>query len=449
MENNGKQCKCPFCFGVFVPEAVAFRAETVYTQQDLEDFSPEEAKVKTKYLEAADPVLEKFWKKFPGSEVKTEYDKHAVIHNHMNEYMSGNYLRDEDGFLNAVIDSEGNTSKIRICPHCHNCLPFEFGKYPVKYISIVGITSSGKTVYLSQFLKKIKDFLTRVDLTIMGGHEEVEDFVRKHRIAKGVPLPTGNAADVLTPPLPINVRNRKTDERYTLVFYDIAGENCVKPSQMEKYGPFIVNADGIVVIVDPKQFYDLFDLEEDSDGEDEIERPEKVVEAMYNAFISASNEGGKSKVPLAAALSKSDVLKGYFQNRNRGSNILQQIDYRQYDGFGFPYDDFINISTEIRRLLGNKDFIKGVTFTNTLSECFETQEFFAFSALNVVPVMETDSEGEEYFTIDEDPETVRIEEPIFWILYKLGLIDRARKKGSGKVNESEKKKGSGLFGHKK
>jgi len=46
-------------------------------------------------------------------------------------------------------------------------------------------------------------------------------------------------------------------------------------------------------------------ITEDSEDydDDDTASPEKVAEAMYNAFGATSAEGGKCQVPLAAALS--------------------------------------------------------------------------------------------------------------------------------------------------
>ena len=37
-----EMCRCPYCFKKFSPEAVQFKAMTMYTEQDLEDFSDSE-----------------------------------------------------------------------------------------------------------------------------------------------------------------------------------------------------------------------------------------------------------------------------------------------------------------------------------------------------------------------------------------------------------------------
>ena len=69
----GNECKCPYCFGKFVPDGVAFKAMTVYTQQDLEDFSETEQMEKKAFIEKEDEVYERFWREYPGSKPFFEY----------------------------------------------------------------------------------------------------------------------------------------------------------------------------------------------------------------------------------------------------------------------------------------------------------------------------------------------------------------------------------------
>jgi len=452
MENvNSRVCKCPYCFKKFVPAAVAFRAETVYMEQDLEDMSSEEAEAKKNFLEAEDPVYEEFWKKYPGSRPDDDpYAKNPVIWNteppgqsSKMAYLKGTHSMDSDGFINEVVDSEGAHSKIRICPHCHNRLPFAFGKYPVKYIAVVGITSSGKTIYLSQVLRQIKGILARAGMTVVGTHTEVDSFVEKHKVVKGQPLPTGNTTHILTQPLPLNVRNSQ-NMTYTLVFYDIAGENCVVPEQMEKYGAFIENADGIVMIVDPRQFDELFHIGGYIRGEAEPVQPEKVIEAMYNTFV-AESAGGKSSIPIAVAISKSDLLRSCV---GTDMNFMRDIDYREYNGYGFPCEDFNQMNMEVHSLLKPaNNSMQGKIFMDSLNECFSNKAMFAFSALNVEAIMKKDDDDVAYSIIEEDPETVRVEDPIFWILYQLGIIAPIHKRAAAPVQEQKKK--GGWFGRRK
>ena len=438
------QCLCPFCFGKFTPLTTAFRVaqESICSIMHYETLGDKGKEAELPYMEANDEVYEKFWKQYPGSETldveSRAVSRRPVMHMLLENHLRGRFVADKDGFLAGMIDSKGNKSDIRICPHCHNQLPFNFGKHPVKYIAIVGITSSGKTVYLSQFLKGLFNNLSDIGFFQVDGMGDAENFWKLNAVKKGNRLPMGNVTDKLTLPIAITIQNEK-NEVYTLVFYDIAGENCVKPDQMKKYGPFIVNTDGIIMIVDPSQFPGL--LSDTDDTEDETINPGKVLEAMYHAFVAAKCKEGKCDVPIAVALSKSDLLRPNFQYRNYQVNMFQNIDYTLYKPKGFPYNDYLNISAEVERLL--KNVRTGRTFVDSVKKSFTKNDFFAFSALNVEPVAEKDKEsGDIYYVLEEDPETVRIEEPFNWLLYQLGILKKTEK-----VEEIQKpKKLLGIFG---
>ena len=51
-----EMCRCPYCFKKFSPEAVQFKAMTMYTEQDLEDFSDSEREAKKLYMEREDTL---------------------------------------------------------------------------------------------------------------------------------------------------------------------------------------------------------------------------------------------------------------------------------------------------------------------------------------------------------------------------------------------------------
>ena len=213
------------------------------------------------------------------------------------------------------------------------------------------------------------------------------------------------------------------------MFYDIAGENCVRPDQMEKYGPFIQNSDGIILMIDPEQF--LGNSGHEDIREREIHSPDKVIAAMWNAFVTSENEKGKSGIPLAVTLSKSDTQTGALDYR---SSLFSNISYQNYEDHKIPLKDFAATDMEVRRLLTQLSRNKTEILCNKLNECFPAHSFFAVSALNAEPKEQKGDAAGDCYMLDEDPETIRVEEPVFWILYKLGILQ---------VKEAEKKKKKG------
>lgn len=476
-EKYDRMVACPYCFKKFMPKLAYFKSTKSYSKNEVDSYEKDmmselnpadddyevkksnlEEKVrKRRYLiDKKDESLEQFWAAFPGSEYNQEYKNRAIFaskkltgvgYENGLEYESGHIVNDSDGFpMELQFDNEMST-KVRVCPHCHNILPFEFGKHNIKYIAVVGITSSGKTVYLSQLFKKIKNYLTVMGLTMVGSHNEIDKFIENYGIAMNTPLPGPSPAHSLTPPMPITVINQKSGEKTTLVFYDIAGENCVDPDNMDMYGKFVINADAIMMIIDPKQFADSFNLQGfDSDSDAKVKKkvyePATVLDTMYNAFLAQHSEQGRSMIPLAVAFSKSDML---FNVVDSNSNITRNINYNSYVGSGFARKEQVNISTELERKLNGQAGSDGTTFVRTIKAMFTDYSFFAFSALNGNAVTQIDGE-EKVKIVTKEPNPLRIEEAIAWLFWKMGLIDEIYRYGE---KEEEHKKGFSLFGRRK
>lgn len=424
-EKQGEiNCKCPFCFKTFSHDRVAFRSMTALADSDFSDEMDEQGKKDAeRYKKKEDTLYKNFWSDFSGSDIHNNYSTNPVIDNYNPEFLDGDYKRDESGFVNEAVDRLGKkASDVRICPHCHNNLPFEFGKYPVKYISVVGITSSGKTIYLSQLLKYLDSFFTKAGLTVLGTCDEIEAFLNSHKIAKDIKLPRGTVPDGLTPPMVANVKDNNTQQIYTLVFYDIAGENCVKPDKMRKFGPFIKNSDGIILIIDPGQFMEqVADIEGE---EQELYKPDRVIAAMCNAFVTATNKNGQSNIPLAVTVSKGDTMVdilGYT------SNIFSNIDYSSYESNSFPYRDFRSMDIDVWHLIEQLDSDKAKILKNKLQQCFPNYSFFVVSSLNTEP-RKIEEDNKTYYMIDKEPEAIRVEIPLFWVLDKVGIGTKTEKK---------------------
>jgi len=450
---NWNPAKCPYCFKVILPFSAAFRSETVYTKQDLEEMNEMEQEKADPYIERQDELLEEFWNNYPGSKPAGKNETHAAMHAMNTEHnviKNSNFELDEEGFPFAMVDEFGKKTTRRLCPHCHNQLPHAYGKFPIRFISVVGITSSGKTVFLSQLMDYIEEYLTRVNLVPIGIHEELAQYVNMHPIRRNKELPIGTPPHLMPLPLPLNVENRETGERFTLVFYDIAGENCVNPEAMKKFGAFIENSYGVIMIIDPLQFADTFDLDAMIDDNRDMARPEKVANAMYTSFISHSGTSGKSPIPVSVAISKSDMLKSYFENHYMQAHIMYPVNYTQYPmGMrGLAFDDCRNVNEEMRRLLmGNGANLQGETFMNAIDSCFINTGYFAFSALNVTPSSEEDENGYRRFYMDEVPERIRLEEPFYWLLFRLGIIGAMAKDGrNGYMDPPEMPRNGGPFG---
>lgn len=430
MTKNIPLIRCPYCFFEFSHDRVCFKAKTVLTSQDLESMGSGEDLnaavdgekaagnriVQKLFIEKEDAEYKNFWNEYPGSEPDWKYKKYPVITPESTKMMKdGNgYRKDAGGFVASVVDCFDRESTVRICPRCHNELPTSYGKYQVYTIAVVGITKSGKTVYLSYMMQNFSRFMANAGLAARKMGETTDSFIRQNRVAKGQPLPQGTLPEHLSQPLFYRVADDR--QSCTLVFYDIAGETCVKPDMMEKYGKFIRNADGIIFMLDPEQF---IQLRENPDRE--VLEPEAVLNAMSEAFFDADNENGHCSKPLAVVLSKSDILKKRLKMISSESNIFRHIGYNKR---GFQIADYRNLNGELRQLF-SKLSLDGAIM-ETLKKGFSCYGFFAVSILDEgldrVEVMTPQGEKKFKYTPMNTPSGVRAEEPLLWILYQLGMI---------------------------
>lgn len=422
--------KCPFCFSKFSPFGAHFRSETGYTSMDEKKGLTDE---QMKYVVKKDEKLYRY----NGNELLYPPMLHWASDADGNVIVSRKYELDDAGFPSAMYDTLGNSTKQRCCPCCHNSLPEKYGKFPVVFIAVLGITKSGKTVYLSQLLKNISRYLTQSGFSISVTPEELNKFVEDHPVRKstgteGYKLPD-NTSEVLPQPIPLTIENNKTHEIYTIVFYDIAGEDCVKPSKMDKYGPFIKNANAFLMIIDPMQFSDLWELEKKEGNKSEAEqfKPEQIVQTMYTSFLSDKSE--ICTVPLAVSFSKSDVLWPYFNKHGFGHNLLSNINYEKLQNkCGLSMNDHQELSATIERILIHDETQVGKSFVNTIKNRFSNIGYFAFSALNVAPIVRTVGSEKQYY-LNAEPVCVRVEEPLLWLLYKIGITQAIRMKKEKKI----------------
>ena len=399
-------------FGIKEDEADPFGSSEEEASESEPHRLPEEyARL---FQEKEDTLFKKFWQRYANT-LSWEYATYPVITKSDTQMIKGTYREDGDGMVFSVTDRYGMETRERICPYCHNPLPANYGKYPVYFIATVGITSSGKTVYLSQLFKGMDEYMSNVNLASLGMSSSINEFLKNHPIEKNIPLPLGTARGILNPPLFYAILDKNAG--YTLVFYDVAGEDCVKADEMTRYGPFIENADGILMILDPEQFSQV------NLSNDIIASPKTVIDTMFKSFLGHGKTGEKSEVPLALALSKSDTL----EDRNlfpSNSNIFKDLDYDT--GYaGFDLRQYRNLAGEVRRFLSNMP--EGRATLNVIEHCFLRTGFFAFSALNCeVKKIQKEMNGlsREVPVPSAHPAPRRIEEPLFWMLSEFGILPK-------------------------
>lgn len=224
-------------------------------------------------------------------------------------------VRDMDGFVKRVVDvkSDPTVAMTRLCPSCHNPMPLqEYGKYPVIFISVVGVTGAGKTVFLNQLLTTFSDAVEHTGFRPAANNlDEIGEAIRP-----ATPLPESTDAKLVRPPLAALLmrKNPRPGEAkgVTVVFYDIAGENCVnsrgEPDAMRAkstIGNFIAYSDGLIFLIDPEQ------LPPFATGRQA--RPSDIAQvvSVMNQIRSDINldKPQWNDIPVAVTIAKSDKLR--------------------------------------------------------------------------------------------------------------------------------------------
>lgn len=345
---------------------------------------------------AEDEQLDQFWAQIggeaayrsnPAFKENIQWNSPLVTPQNVDDMTDYGYETDTDDFVCAVHDRlTHQESRVRLCPHCHNVLPEQYGKYQTYFISIVGITSSGKTLYLTQLLGNIEEYLGNVGIQVLFRDDEAERFQTISTVDEL--LPNATKRDVLRPPITLTLQDGYLKQRYTLVLYDIAGENCVAAESLKKYGPYIERADGIIMMLDPVQFpyletvIDASSPEAGEIGEKGIP-VSKVLATMNKSFlISRMDSDMKVTMPFAFTLSKSDYLDPILAGEPRFSNSLimeNQIKLKPCGGRRLPdYAQIARINTDTLDVINKWG---DPALSDILIKGFKRRSFFSVSAL--------------------------------------------------------------------
>lgn len=454
---------CPYCFKTFSHREVHFRMESYFDQNNLNDEGYQEEDFQTPgvvpdqdkprllqqtgerkpFLIKDDPLYTKWWQQYGetteqayGIDSKlpckvfqlpvlnpsdAEHQKSLQVV-HPEESGVDKYLAlDGDGMAVSVVDRFGQETRRRVCPHCHNPLPVNYGKNKVQFISVIGITGSGKTVYLSQLLNGIQEAVASLNMTATAT-TDIANFIMSNPVEEGKPLPPASVEGRFSQPMVYDLSRSVTNtavQTDTIVLYDIAGEDCQSPNAMLKYGKFVQNSNAILLLIDPQKQLDLKTKNSAVDSRMRM-APQVVLDTIHNVFLKLpGNE--KCRIPLAVCVSKSDTFLTYIKDAEAkkiaDSDIIPLRDEQTQDFIPeFNAAEYNKLNQEIRKLT------KGPLMA-VLRVGFQTYNFFAFSATGCATEARTDkNSGESYQYLTGPATPKRIAEPLFWIFCKLGYI---------------------------
>lgn len=453
---------CPYCFEKFNDSEVNFRSELItrgdceyipedYT--DIQDFitryqGADKEEIIAKYNdweffnESDDEKYKKFWthsgeggggtvfdttEKNPVDEREgiTSYRRRIIDPSNAEhwQYLKGGDPEssigyDDDGMVESVELRTGDKCYKRVCPYCHNPLPLEYGKHPTKFVSVIGVTGAGKTVYLSQLVKNLENYAAKVGLTAIVGGVSAATFLHNNTVKEGTPLPGATPPKQFQQPLFYDMVSTNAGKKqvHTFVMYDIAGETCTESESILKFGPFIAHSNGILLLVDPIQFKVIRDQLSNTEDNKAAAMPTAVLQAIHH-YVANGKADEKCNIPIAVCISKSDEDKIQdVLDADLGDSILSNVEALRDDrGHGitqFNATDFNPIAKGLQSFIADPD--NEAALDMMLYNNYSCYNYFAFSSLGCGLREDKTPEGPIL--------PKRIEESLLWLFNKFGFI---------------------------
>jgi hypothetical protein len=305
-----------------------------------------------------------------------------------------------------------------VCPSCHSNLPQRFTEAAARTMALIGTRASGKSHFIAVALHELEhrvgpkfggslmllDDATRdrVDNVLMprlygeqGVLEATESAAADHRVREPLVsrLTLGRAKDAT---------------HSNLVFFDAAGEDLQSLSVLEREARYVTQSDGLILLIDPLQ---ISAVRDEFDGGSELPPVTADPYTMLGRLAALLREargipsGKPIGVPLAIALSKSDMLRGLLPEGHLLFNASA-------NGRLFDPDAVRNLSEQLRADVAGW---LGERFDTFVKTEFPQAAYFAVSALGENPV-------EGHLRNGVAPR--RVEDPILWLLSTWGAIPK-------------------------
>lgn len=450
---------CPYCFREMLDDEVHFRSELVNQGEsgiipedydDLADFQQryrgaDKEAILARYkeweffTEGNDKAYERFWADYNGTTEDNPADKllgvkafrrkvidpKDIDHQKYLKTQNGSdyFVRDEQGMVSQIELTSGEKCNRRVCPHCHNPLPDNYGKNSVKFATVIGITGAGKTVYLAQLLKRMRTYAVKVGLNAVVNNTGVRAFLEKNNVAAKEPLPGSTPASRFQQPLFYEMireagGGKKTD---TFVLYDVAGEVFQEQALVKKFAPFIEHADGVIVLIDPMQFEVISGAAANGKV---LSEPSTVLDIIHG-IVAKGRQNEKCKIPFAICISKADTQEVQSvlscDLRNMLLDDVRGIqDAQGYNKPVFNAAEYTPIGQKLTNFVQNNELV----LAQQMKINYSDYAFFAFTALGC-DVEEGRQENGDVYQYPVGPVLPkRVEEPMLWLFHKLGYIDK-------------------------
>lgn len=366
---------------------------------------------------------------FPDGNVSPKNDPVAVTP----EFLGERAAREKDLFTEVeYTDEDGNRMALchRYCPHCERRLPSLSGKVPTYLVTVLGTSSSGKTVYLAALHQLLKNGQKKMQLhrgQLNGDAAESDMLIAKlskELYSHGI-LPATTLENVpdpvsfqLTFSLEMRAGNLAPQKSCILVLADMKGEDLTDDKAdtlvmlHEKYRI----SDAFLFMVDPENMPGYFSAAGETQ---EMPEAHSRLTHLVRDHI-ASQFGGSVEKPTVIAMTKADKLFA-LARRYPGQELFRHIsgtlDPETTSRMYKSQDYFRRIGYETQKILEIYDPNMRFFLQNT----FPTAAYSNVAAMGPAP---------DFYTEDaqlklRDPNVemaIRLEDPLLILLSKLHFV---------------------------
>ena len=319
---------------------------------------------------------------------------------------------------------------VRACPVCHTPLPTTFVGSRSPLVGMVGGKGAGKTVYLTVLNHQLRTVVRRrfdADVRLVGdrqgGETSTEEYLARYQRAlfeDGELFESTPAArESRKEPLVVEWRSPRrgllgrTSLRTTILsFYDTAGEDLTSQESVHTQA-YLGSADGMIVLLDPWHLPGVRDRLDVPDAA--VTGADGPLDVLMRVTELLRATGGVKAhravtTPIAVAFAKMDAL---FPILGTSDPIFAPV----RPGAGYDDEAGEAVHEYVASLLHRFD---ADDVDAHLRLNYRTFRYFAVSALGAPPdykVKQVDPGGVQPF---------RVEEPLLWLLHRLGVVDRSR-----------------------
>ncbi len=324
----------------------------------------------------------------------------------------------------------------RYCPYCGNILPDQSGRMPTYVVTVLGTTSSGKTVYLTalhRLLTHVGVGNKRIPYT--GQLQGTNVNMRSNQIAifsdtmYSTGMLPGQTTEQLIDPVIFNLSfgttgsNARRLKSCLLAMVDMRGEDLqgANATMLAMRHEMYRTSDAFLFIADPQNMPGFFGKVGDQNTSPDVH---VRLKAQIMDHIASQFENNQVRKPTAVAITKVDKL---IDNARalRLSPASRTVQYKRAARMRKTKEYFTHIDNETKTFMKNLDD----NLLQFLSSVFPTATYTSVASLgshpDIIELDELNAETGKPLLRVLNPDimgAIRVEDPLMIILMGLGLL---------------------------